>query len=220
MFLFKKNLDIPAPGQALPGRAEAIVTAQKHFVSGRSLKGPYPEGTAKAMFGLGCFWGAEKKFWQTPGVWITAVGYAAGATPNPTYEEVCSGRTGHAEVVLVVYDPKQVTYRELLKAFWESHDPTQGMRQGNDVGTQYRSGIYVYDAAQRAAAEASKKDYQAALKKRGYGAITTEILDAPEFYFAEDYHQQYLAKNPAGYCGLGGTGVACPIGTGVSARPA
>ena len=220
MFLFKKNLDMPAPGQALPGRAEAIETAQKHFVNGRPLKGPYLEGTAKAMFGLGCFWGAEKKLWQTPGVWITAVGYAAGATPNPTYEEVCSGRTGHAEVVLVVYDPKQVIYQELLKAFWESHDPTQGMRQGNDIGTQYRSGIYVYDAAQRAAAEASKKDYQAALKKRGYGAITTEILDAPEFYFAEDYHQQYLAKNPAGYCGLGGTGVACPIGTGVSARPA
>jgi len=218
MFLFKKNLDLPAPGRALPGRAEAIATAEKHFVSGRPLKGPYPEGTAKAMFALGCFWGAEKKFWQIPGVWVTAVGYAAGETPNPTYEEVCSGRTGHTEAVLVVYDPKQVTYQELLKTFWESHDPTQGMRQGNDIGTQYRSGIYVYNSAQRAAAEASKKDYEAALKKRGYGAITTEILDAPEFYFAEDYHQQYLAKNPAGYCGLGGTGVACQIGTGVAAH--
>ena len=218
MFLFKKNLDMPAPGQALPGRDAAIPTAEKHFVSGRPLQGPYPAGTAKAMFGLGCFWGAEKKFWQIPGVWVTAVGYAAGQTPNPTYEEVCSGRTGHTEAVLVVYDPKQVSYQELLKAFWESHDPTQGMRQGNDIGTQYRSGIYVYDAAQRAAAETSKKDYEAALKKKGYGPISTEILAAPEFYFAEDYHQQYLAKNPAGYCGLGGTGVACQIGTGVSAH--
>jgi peptide-methionine (S)-S-oxide reductase len=217
MFLFKKNLDMPAPGHALPGRAKAIPTAEKHFVNGRPLKGPYPEGTAKAMFGLGCFWGAEKKFWQIPGVWVTAVGYAAGLTPNPTYEEVCSGRTGHTEAVLVVYDPKQVTYQELLKAFWETHDPTQGMRQGNDTGTQYRSGIYVYNAAQRSAAEASKKDYEAALKKQGYGPITTEILEALEFYFAEDYNQQYLAKNPHGYCGLGGTGVACQIGTGVAA---
>lgn len=218
MFLFKKNQDMPARGDALPGRAKPIPTAEKHFVSGRPLKGPYPEGAAKAMFGLGCFWGAEKVFWQIPGVWVTAVGYAAGQTPNPTYEEVCSGRTGHNEAVLVVYDPKQVTYQELLKAFWEGHDPTQGMRQGNDSGTQYRSGIYVYNAAQRAAAEASRKDYEAALKKKNYGPITTEILAAPEFYFAEDYHQQYLAKNPHGYCGLGGTGVACQIGTGVGAH--
>lgn len=217
MFLFKKSLEMPAPGEALPGRSQPILTAEKHFVSGNPLKGPYPAGSAKAMFGLGCFWGAERKFWEIPGVWVTAVGYTAGATPNPTYEEVCSGRTGHNETVLVVYDPRQVTYGELLKTFWESHDPTQGMRQGNDAGTQYRSGIYVYDAAQRAAAEASKKEYEAALKKKGYGAITTEILDAPEFYFAEDYHQQYLAKNPRGYCGLGGTGVACQIGTGVAA---
>ena len=218
MFLFKKNQEMPASGHALPGRAKPIPTAEKHFVNGRPLKGPYPEGSAKAMFGLGCFWGAEKLFWQIPGVWITAVGYVAGQTPNPTYEEVCSGRTGHNEAVLVVYDPKQVTYQELLKAFWEGHDPTQGMRQGNDAGTQYRSGIYVYNAAQRAAAEASKKDYEAALKKKNYGPITTEIVDAPEFYFAEDYHQQYLARNPHGYCGLGGTGVACQIGTGVGAH--
>ncbi len=217
MFMLRKKSDKPAPGQALPGRAKAIPTAEKHFVNGHPLKGPYPVGAAKAMFALGCFWGAEKIFWQIPGVWVTAVGYAAGQTPNPTYEEVCSGRSGHTEAVLVVYDPKQVTYQELLKAFWESHDPTQGMRQGNDFGTQYRSGIYVYNAAQRAAAEASKKDYEAALKKRNFGPITTEILDAPEFYFAEDYHQQYLARNPHGYCGLGGTGVACQIGTGVGA---
>jgi peptide-methionine (S)-S-oxide reductase len=218
MFMLRKKPGMPAPGQALPGREEAIQTAEKHFVTGHPLKGPYPAGAAKAMFALGCFWGAEKLFWKIPGVWVSAVGYAAGETPNPTYEEVCSGRTGHTEAVLVVYDPKQVTYQELLKAFWEGHDPTQGMRQGNDVGTQYRSGIYVYNAAQRAAAEASKKDYEAALKKQGLGAITTEILEAPEFYFAEDYHQQYLAKNPHGYCGLGGTGVACQIGTGVGAR--
>jgi peptide-methionine (S)-S-oxide reductase len=217
MFMLRKKSEMPAPGQALPGRAQAIATAEKHFVSGRPLQGPYPAGAAKAMFALGCFWGAEKLFWQIPGVWVTAVGYAAGQTPNPTYEEVCSGRSGHTEAVLVVYDPKQVGYPQLLQAFWEGHDPTQGMRQGNDVGTQYRSGIYVYDAAQRAAAEASKKDYEAALKKRNYGAVTTEILDAPEFYFAEDYHQQYLARNPHGYCGLGGTGVACQIGTGVAA---
>ncbi len=213
MFMLKKNRDMPV----LPGRATTIPTADKHFVSGHPLKGPYPEGMAKATFAFGCFWGAEKKFWQIPGVWVTAVGYIAGQTPNPTYEEVCSGRTGHTEAVLVVYDPKQVTYQELLKAFWETHDPTQGMRQGNDVGSQYRSGIYVYNAAQRVAAEASKKDYEAALKKQGYGAITTEILDAPEFYFAADYHQQYLAKKPHGYCGLGGTGVVCQIGTGVAA---
>jgi peptide-methionine (S)-S-oxide reductase len=217
MFSFRKMLDMPAPGSALPGRKQPIATAEKHFVSGRPLKGPYPEGSAMAMFGLGCFWGAEKAFWKIPGVWVTAVGYAAGATPNPSYEEVCSGLTGHTEVVLVVYDPRQVTYGELLKAFWEAHDPTQGMRQGNDVGTQYRSGIYVYDAGQRAAAESSKRAYEKALRTKGYGPITTEILDAPEFFFAEDYHQQYLAKNPHGYCGLGGTGVACQIGTGVSA---
>jgi peptide-methionine (S)-S-oxide reductase len=218
MFFSRKPPEMPAPGQALPGRPTPMRTADKHFVSGRPLKGPYPDGTQKAMFGLGCFWGAERAFWKIPGVWVTAVGYAAGATPNPTYEEVCSGRTGHNEAVLVVFDPKQVTYDELLKAFWETHDPTQGMRQGADVGTQYRSGIYVYGDAQRAAAEGSKQSYEKALKKKGYAAITTEIRDAPEFYFAEDYHQQYLAKNPAGYCGLGGTGVSCPIGVGVAAK--
>jgi len=217
MLFFKKNLEMPAPGAALPGRKSAIPTAEKHFVNGHPLKGPYPEGSAKAMFALGCFWGAERKFWETPGVWVTAVGYAAGQTPNPTYEEVCSGRTGHTEAVLVVYDPKLVSYEALLKTFWESHDPTQGMRQGNDVGTQYRSGIYVYDAAQRKAAETSKKSYEAALKKEGYSPVTTEIREAPEFYFAEDYHQQYLARKPHGYCGPGGTGVACQIGTGVAA---
>jgi peptide-methionine (S)-S-oxide reductase len=201
---------MPTRENALPGRAEAIPTAETHFVNGRALKGPYPEGLDQAMFGLGCFWGAERVFWKTPGVYVTAVGYAGGYTPNPTYKEVCTGGTGHNEVVLVVYDPKQVSYAELLKRFWEAHDPTQGMRQGNDVGTQYRSGIYVFDDAQRRQAEASREAYQAALGK-GRGAITTEIVDAPEFYFAEDYHQQYLAKNPSGYCGLGGTGVSCPI---------
>jgi peptide-methionine (S)-S-oxide reductase len=212
----KMKLEIPLPKEPMPGRSEPIRTAEKHFVSGHPLKGPYPEGTAKALFGLGCFWGAERIFWQIPGVWVTAVGYAAGGTPNPTYEEVCSGQTGHSEVVLVVYDPRQVAYQDLLKAFWEAHNPTQGMRQGNDVGTQYRSGIYVYDAAQRAAAEASKQAYEQSLRAKGYESITTEILDAPEFYFAEDYHQQYLAKNPRGYCGLGGTGVACQIGAAAS----
>jgi len=218
MFMFRKSLEIPTPDKALAGRPNPIPTADKHFISSRPLKGPYPAGAEKAVFGLGCFWGAEKAFWKIPGVWITAVGYAGGATPNPTYEEVCSGRTGHNEVVLVVYDPKQVTYQALLKAFWEEHDPTQGMRQGADVGTQYRSGVYVHDEAQRKAAEASKKTYADALKAKRYGPITTEILAAPEFYFAEDYHQQYLAKNPHGYCGHGGTGVACQIGTGVAAR--
>jgi peptide-methionine (S)-S-oxide reductase len=218
MFMFKKSLEIPTPDKALPGRPNPIPTADKHFVSGHPLKGPYPAGAQKAIFGLGCFWGAEKAFWKIPGVWVTAVGYAGGPTPNPTYEEVCSGRTGHNEVVLVVYDPKQVTYQALLKAFWEDHDPTQGMRQGGDVGTQYRSGIYVYDEAQRKAAEASKMTYEAALKAKRYGPITTEIVAAPEFYFAEDYHQQYLAKNPHGYCGHGGTGVACQIGTGIAAH--
>jgi peptide-methionine (S)-S-oxide reductase len=218
MFMFKKSLEMPAPGQALPGRAQPIPTASRHFVNGHPLKGPYPAGLEIAMFGLGCFWGAERKFWELDGVYVTAVGYAAGFTPNPTYEEVCSGRTGHNEVVCVVFDPKKVSYEQLLKTFWESHDPTQGMRQGNDVGTQYRSGIYVYSPAQRAAAETSKAMYQQALAAKGCAAITTEILDAPEFYFAEDYHQQYLAKNPMGYCGLGGTGVICPIGTGVAAH--
>jgi peptide-methionine (S)-S-oxide reductase len=217
MFSFRKPLSLPSAEEALPGRDEAIPTAETHFVNGNALKGPYPEGHAKALFGLGCFWGAEKAFWSLPGVHVTAVGYAGGMTPNPTYEEVCSGFTGHNEVVLVVYDPDAISYERLLKAFWEAHDPTQGMRQGNDVGTQYRSGIYVYDADQRDAAEASKEAYAHALAEYGKGPITTEILDAGDFYFAEDYHQQYLARNPAGYCGLGGTGVACPVGTGVEA---
>ena len=210
-----KKIAMPTAAQALPGRDNAIRTAQAHFVNHQALKGPYPDGSQKAMFGLGCFWGTEKKFWELgDGVHVTAVGYAGGSTPNPIYEEVCSGRTGHNEVVLVVFDPKKTSYETLLKTFWESHDPTQGMRQGNDVGTQYRSGIYTFNAAQRQAAEASKAMYEKAIKGNGYGAITTEIVDAPEFYFAEDYHQQYLAKNPFGYCGLGGTGVSCPIGTG------
>jgi peptide-methionine (S)-S-oxide reductase len=218
MFTLKrKPLSIPSPDQALPGRSQAIPTAQTHFVNGAPLKGPYPEGAEKALFGLGCFWGAERKFWQVPGVIVTAVGYAGGPTPNPTYEEVCSGLTGHNEAVFAVYDPKQVSYEQLLKLFFESHNPTQGMRQGNDVGTQYRSGIYYYSNAQRQVAEAAKAAYDKALAASGMGPITTEIEPAPEFYFAEDYHQQYLARNPQGYCGLGGTGVTCPIGTGVSA---
>ena len=212
----RKNT-LPTPETALPGRAEALPTAETHFVNHHALKGPHPEGSETAVFGLGCFWGAEKAFWKIPGVYVTAVGYAGGMTPNPTYREVCSGRTGHNEVVLVVYDPKTVSYAQLVKAFFEAHDPTQGMRQGNDVGTQYRSGIYVADAAQRQTAEAVKAAYDKALKGKGYGSISTEIVERPAFYFAEDYHQQYLAKNPAGYCGLGGTGVACQIGTGVSA---
>ncbi|MEJ0011635.1 MAG: peptide-methionine (S)-S-oxide reductase MsrA [Bauldia sp.] len=212
----RKDLSLPTPETALPGRAEALPTAATHFVNHHPLKGPYPEGSEIAVFGLGCFWGAEKAFWKIPGVWVTAVGYAGGATPNPTYREVCSGRTGHNEVVQVVYDPKQVSFAQLVKAFFEAHDPTQGMRQGNDVGTQYRSGIYVADAAQRKAADAAKADYEKALAAKGYGRITTEIVERPAFYFAEDYHQQYLAKNPHGYCGLGGTGVVCQIGTGVS----
>jgi peptide-methionine (S)-S-oxide reductase len=212
MFSLRKKLEMPSATEALPGRAAAIPTAAKHFVNHRDLKGPYPEGLETAMFGLGCFWGAERKFWELgDGIYVTAVGYAGGHTPNPTYEEVCSGRTGHNEVVLVVFDPKKISYETLLKAFWESHDPTQGMRQGNDVGTQYRSGIYVFSPAQRQAAEASRAMYEQALKAGRHGAITTEIVDAPPFYFAEDYHQQYLAKNPAGYCGLGGTGVSCPM---------
>jgi peptide-methionine (S)-S-oxide reductase len=219
MFMFKKSLDMPRAGEALPGRPAAIPTASHHFVNGRPLKGPFPAGTETAIFGLGCFWGAERKFWELgDGIYVTAVGYAGGHTPNPTYQEVCSGRTGHNEVVLVAHDPAKISYERLLKTFWESHDPTQGMRQGNDVGTQYRSGIYATTPAQRAAAEASKAMYDSTLKKRGFGPVTTEILDAPPFYYAEDYHQQYLAQNPFGYCGLGGTGVSCPIGTNMAAQ--
>jgi peptide-methionine (S)-S-oxide reductase len=217
MFL-RKKLAIPSAAEALPGRPMPIPTASRHFVNGNPLKGPYPAGLETAMFGMGCFWGAERKFWELgDAVYATAVGYAAGTTPNPTYQEVCSGMTGHNEVVLVVYDPLRISYEQLLRTFWENHDPTEGMRQGNDVGTQYRSGIYVFTPEQRAAAEASKEAYETALAARRLGPITTEIREAPEFYFAEDYHQQYLAKNPSGYCGLGGTGVSCPIGTGVAA---
>ena len=208
----RKKTEIPESADALPGRAQAMPVPVRHFVNGNPLAPPFPAGMQTAMFGLGCFWGTERKFWQMPGVFSTAVGYAAGSTPNPTYEEVCSGMTGHNEVVFVVYDPKLVSYEQLLKVFWESHDPTQGMRQGNDVGTQYRSGIYTYSNEQKAAALAARAAYQQALHAGGYGDITTEILDAPAFYYAEDYHQQYLAKNPRGYCGLGGTGVSCPVG--------
>jgi peptide-methionine (S)-S-oxide reductase len=217
MLFAKKSLELPTVDTALPGRATPLPTAQAHFVNGRPLKGPYPDGLEIADFAMGCFWGVERKFWQVPGVWTTAVGYQNGITPNPTYEEVCSGATGHAEAVRVVFDPRVVTYEDLLKVFWENHDPTQGMRQGNDIGTQYRSGIYVHSDAQGAAAVASLQSYQQALSARGYGGVTTEIAEAPEFYFAEDYHQQYLAKNPHGYCGIGGTGVTCPIGVGVRA---
>lgn len=218
MFFMRKSLEIPTAADALPGRSVPLPTAKTHFVNGRPLKGPYPEGLETAIFGLGCFWGAERKFWELgDGVYITAVGYAGGSTPNPTYEETCSGRTGHTEAVLVVFDPKKVSYDDLLKTFWESHDPTQGMRQGNDIGTQYRSAIYTTSEAQMKAALASKAAYGKALAAKGYDAITTEVAPAGEFYFAEDYHQQYLAKNPGGYCGLGGTGVSCPIGVGVSA---
>ena len=212
MWFESKKLKMPSPGEALPGRSEQIPVPAKHFVSGAPLKGPFPPGMKMAMFGMGCFWGAERKFWETPGVFSTAVGYAGGYTPNPTYREVCTGGTGHAEVVRVVFDPKVVSYESLLKIFWENHDPTQGMRQGNDVGTQYRSAIYAFDSAQRAAAEQSRDAYQKVLTAAKHGRITTEIREAPEFYFAEDYHQQYLAKNPEGYCGMGGTGVSCPIG--------
>jgi peptide-methionine (S)-S-oxide reductase len=214
--MFDKKVKMPSASEALKGRTDKMPVPAKHHVLNATIEGPYPAGTATALFGLGCFWGAEKKFWQLPGVYTTAVGYAAGLTPNPTYREVCTGLTGHNEVVLVVFDPKKVSYDELLKVFWESHNPTQGMRQGNDVGTQYRSGVYYYDAVQRAAAERTRDEYQQALSKAGHGTITTEILPAPEFYFAEDYHQQYLAKNPDGYCGLGGTGVSCPVGVKVS----
>jgi peptide-methionine (S)-S-oxide reductase len=214
MFFLRKKSELPAAADALPGRAAAIPTAARHHVNGAALKGPWPEGHQSVIFGLGCFWGAERVFWRLPaGVTVTAVGYAAGFTPNPTYEEVCSGRTGHNEVVLVVYDPAKISFEALLKTFWESHDPTQGMRQGNDMGTQYRSGIYVTGEERLALARASKEAYGAALAKAGRrDPITTEILEAPEFYYAEDYHQQYLAKNPGGYCGLGGTGVSCPVG--------
>jgi peptide-methionine (S)-S-oxide reductase len=214
----EKKLTIPTAAEALPGRDKKMPVPKAHFVNSHPLAPPFPQGLEMALFGLGCFWGAERKFWQAPGVFTTAVGYAAGPTPNPTYEEVCSGKTGHNEVVRVVFDPRTNSYDALLKVFWESHDPTQGMRQGNDVGTQYRSGIYVYSPEQRARAEASKAAYQRALAKSGHGTITTEILDAPEFYYAEDYHQQYLAKNPAGYCGLGGTGVSCPVGVAAGPR--
>lgn len=212
LFGFGKKLTVPTAEEALPGRTAVMPVPSSHYVNGNPLKPPFPEGMEKAIFGMGCFWGAERKFWQLEGVYTTAVGYAAGVTPNPTYEEVCSGMTGHNEVVLVVFDPKIISYETLLKVFWENHNPTQGMRQGNDVGTQYRSGIYVYSDSQKKSAEASKQAYEQALKAAGYGKITTEILDAPEFYYAEKYHQQYLAKNPNGYCGLGGTKVECPIG--------
>ncbi len=218
MFFSRKPLTIPSPADALPGRATAIPTASRHFVNGNSLLPPYPQGMELAVFALGCFWGAERKFWQLgDGIYSTAVGYAGGHTPNPTYEEVCSGQTGHTEVVLVVFDPKVISYERLLKTFWENHDPTQGMRQGNDIGTQYRSAIYTYSDAQRDAVAKSKAAFQQALSAAGLGAITTEIAPIGPFYFAEDYHQQYLAKNPGGYCGLGGTGVSCPIGAGVAA---
>ncbi|MFN0247956.1 MAG: peptide-methionine (S)-S-oxide reductase MsrA [Kofleriaceae bacterium] len=212
MFFSSKKSRMPRPEEAPPGRQVALRVDAPHFISGHTIKAPFPDGLKTAMFGMGCFWGAERKFWQTAGVYSTAVGYAAGYTPNPTYEEVCSGMTGHNEVVFVVYDPTVVSYEKLLAVFWESHDPTQGMRQGNDAGTQYRSGIYTYGEDQAKAAEGSKAAYQQRLTAAGHAAITTEILPAPAFFYAEDYHQQYLGKNPGGYCGLGGTGVSCPIG--------
>jgi peptide-methionine (S)-S-oxide reductase len=213
-----KPLRLPTPAEALPGRQDAMPVPERHFVSGNRIVPPFPEGHALADFGLGCFWGAEKAFWSLPGVYSTAVGYQGGATPNPTYREVCTGRTGHAEVVRVVFDPRRIAYEDLLRTFWESHDPTQGMRQGNDVGTQYRSAVYVHSEAQRRAAEASREAYTRALAARGFGEATTEIREAPPFYYAEDYHQQYLAKNPWGYCGLGGTGVSCPVGVGAAGQ--
>ena len=216
MFFSRKPKELVTAEEALPGRSAPLRTAETHFVNGRPLKGPYPEGMRTAQFAMGCYWGVERMFWNVPGVWVTAVGNAGGHTPNPTYEEVCSGRTAHAESVLVVYDPKVVSYDDLLKVFWEGHDPTQGMGQGNDHGTQYRSAIYTDGADQAEAAERTKAAYEPALRARGYGPITTEIKPAGQFYFAEDYHQQYLAKNPGGYCGIGGTGVSCPIGVGVS----
>jgi len=216
--MFGKSRSIPSKAEALPGRDARMPVPAAHFVNGNRLEPPFPEGLSRAMFALGCFWGAERKFWERPGVYSTAVGYAAGHTPNPTYREVCSGMTGHTEAVLVVFDPKKVTYDDLLRVFWESHDPTQGMRQGNDVGTQYRSGIYHFDETQRRAAEASREAFQRELSRARYGPITTEILPAGDFYYAEDYHQQYLAKNPDGYCGLGGTGVSCPVGVAAAER--
>ena len=212
----RKPLTIPSKEEALPGRAERMPVPETHFVNQHRITPPFPDGLERAVFGMGCFWGAEKKFWNVPGVYSTAVGYAGGPTPNPTYREVCTGMTGHNEVVLVVFDPNVTSYDAMLKVFWENHDPTQGMRQGNDVGTQYRSGIYYADDAQKRAAEASRETFQKQLAASGFGAITTEIVPVPEFYYAEDYHQQYLAKNPDGYCGLGGTGVSCPIGVGVT----
>lgn len=217
MLSLGKKSQMPTAADALPGRTEAMRVPATHFVNGRPLKAPFPEGLETAVFGLGCFWGAERKFWQQDGVYTTAVGYQGGFTPNATYQEVCSGGTGHTEVVLVVFDPKVTSYGQLLKVFWENHDPTQGMRQGGDVGTQYRSAIYTYSDDQKRQAEASRDAYQASLRKAGLGQITTEILPAPEFFYAEDYHQQYLAKNPGGYCGIGGTGVACQVGSGVEA---
>ena len=217
MLFTRKAAAMPTPEEALPGRETPILVPGTHLVLGTPIGPPFPEGNEQAVFGMGCFWGAERMFWRAPGMYTTAVGYSAGLTPNPTYQEVCTGRTGHNEVVLAVFDTNKTSYDALLKIFWEGHDPTQGMRQGNDVGTQYRSGIYATTLAQKQAAEASKAMFGTALGAKGYGAITTEILDAPPFYFAEDYHQQYLAKNPFGYCGLGGTGVSCPIGVGVSA---
>ena len=217
MFSFmSKKAELTTPDTALPGRAEPIPTAETHFVNGRPLKAEVPAGMQEAMFGMGCFWGVERMFWDIPGVWLTMVGYAGGYTPNATYQEVCTGGTGHNEVVRVIFDPALVSFGDLLRVFWEGHDPTQGMRQGNDRGTQYRSGIYTYDAAQATEAEASRDAFSPQLAAAGFGAITTEILPSPEFYFAEDYHQQYLAKNPGGYCGIGGTGVTCPIGTGAA----
>ena len=216
MMLFTRKSRMPEPGEALPGREAEMTVPDRHDVLGTPLKPPFPEGLEQAVFGLGCFWGAERVFWEAPGVYTTAVGYAGGQTPNATYDEVCSGRTGHTEAVLVVFDPKQTSYEAMLKLFWENHDPTQGMRQGNDVGTQYRSAIYVSDDAQRAAAGASRDAYQARLTESGRGTISTEIAPAGDFYYAEPYHQQYLAKNPWGYCGIGGTGVACPVGVGAA----
>ncbi len=214
MYSFRKKAQMPAASDVLPGRATPMRVPEQHYVNGNRIVPPFPQGMKQALFGLGCFWGAERKFWQLPGVYSTAVGYAAGQTPNPTYEEVCSGYTAHNEVVLVIYDPRQVSYETLLKTFWESHDPTQGMRQGNDIGTQYRSGIYTFDEEQRKAAEASRAQYQERLTSAGYGAITTEIIAAPQFFYAEEYHQQYLAKNPGGYCGLGGCGVTLELSEG------
>lgn len=215
--LFRKTPEMPTAAEALPGRATPLQTDEVHYVTGRPLKGPHPEGFQTAVFGMGCFWGVERIFWQLPGVWVTSVGYMGGITPNPTYEETCTGKTGHAEVVQVVFNPHETSYGDLLKAFWENHDPTQGMRQGNDVGTTYRSAIYFMNDRQRVEAEASRDAYQAALSKAGRGTITTGLAAAGTYYFAEDYHQGYLAKNPAGYCGIGGTGVVCPIGVGVEA---